>query len=87
MLISDHLPWIGDQHLQLLGAKIEAYANAALSGQLAQVYPSAKGKPVCINLVWQHVPDATAARFLEVVEGQLRSAGIEFTQAALPDRY
>jgi hypothetical protein len=32
MPISDHLEWDGDQHLQLLAAKVEAYANSALSG-------------------------------------------------------
>jgi len=87
MLISDHLEWDGEPHLQLLSSKVEAYANAALSGQLAQAYPAAEGKPVCIKLVWQHVPNANAARFFEMVEKQLSSVGIEFTQAALPDGY
>jgi hypothetical protein len=52
MLISDHLEWGGEQHLQLLAAKIDAYANAALSGQLVQSYPAAEGKQVRIKLVW-----------------------------------
>lgn len=87
MLISDHLLWDSDQHLQLLASKVEAYANAALSGQLAQVYPLAKDKPICIKLVWQHVPDPSAVRFFEAIEGQLKGIGIEFTQMALPARY
>ena len=87
MLISDHLEWDNERHLELLAAKIEAYANAALSGQLVDVYPAAEGKPVRIKLVWQHVPDAAASRFFEAVGGQLRSAGIEFSQTALPSGY
>ena len=87
MLISDHLEWDDEPHLQLLSAKIETYVNAALSGQLVQVYPAAEGKPVCIKLVWRHVPNGSAARFFEAVGEQLRSVGIEFMQAALPERY
>lgn len=87
MLISDHLEWDDEQHLQLLAAKVEAYANAALSGELVQSYPAAQGKQLCIKLVWRHVPNADAARFFEALEGQLRGAGIEFASVALPDRY
>jgi len=85
MLISDHLEWSDPQHLQLLAAKVEAYANAALSGQLAESYAPAEGKKVCIKLVWQHVPNADAARFFEGVEKQLNSVGIAFAQTALPE--
>lgn len=86
LLISDHLEW-DDRHLQVLATKVEAYANAALSGQLAEAYPAAKGKPVCIKLVWQHVPNAEAARFFEAVAEQLRAMDLEFTQTALPAGY
>jgi hypothetical protein len=87
MLISDHLEWDGEQHLQLLAAKVEAYADAAMSGQLVESYPPAEGKQVCIKLVWQHVPNSDAVRFLEAVEQQLSAVGIEFTLTALPERY
>ena len=87
MLISDHLEWQDELHLQLLASKVEAYANVALSGQLVQVYPAAEGKQVCIRLVWQRVPNVGAENFFEAVREQLRSVGIEFTHGALPDRY
>ena len=86
MLISDHLEW-DDHHLRLLAAKVEAYANAALSGQLAERYPAADGKRVFIKLVWQHIPNAAAARFLENLQEQLSSTGINFEAAALPEEY
>lgn len=87
MLISDHLEWDDEQHLQLLAAKVEAYANATLSGELARSYPEAEGKKVCVKLVWQHVPNAAAARFFDALGVQLGSVGIEFAAVALPDRY
>ncbi len=87
MLISDHLEWHDDRHLQLLAAKVEAYANAAVSGELARSYPAAEGRQVRIKLVWQHVPNGGAASFFEALEGQLRGAGIEFASVALPDGY
>ena len=34
MLISDHLQWDDEQHLELLATKVETYANAGLSGEL-----------------------------------------------------
>jgi hypothetical protein len=87
MLISDHLEWDDDEHLQLLAAKVEAYANAALSGQLVQSYPAAEGKQVCIKLVWQHIPNNAAANFFDTLQEQLRGVGIDFSPAALPERY
>ena len=87
MLISDHLEWDDDQHLQLLAAKVEAYASAALSGQLVQSYPAAEGKRVCIKLVWQHIPNAAAAQFFDTLQEQLRGVGIDFAPTALPGRY
>ena len=87
MLISDHLEWDHEAHLQLLSSKIEAYANAVISGQLAQVYPAALDRPVCIKLVWRHAPNTGAARFFESLAEQLRGLGIEFNQAGLPDGY
>jgi hypothetical protein len=87
MLISDHLDWDDDQHLPLLAAKVEAYANAALSGQLVQSYPPAEGRPVSIKLVWQHIPNAAAARFFETLQGQLKTVGIDFEPVALPEGY
>jgi hypothetical protein len=87
MVISDHLEWSDERHFQLLAAKVEAYANAVLTGQLAESYTQAQGKQVCINLIWQHVPNAAAAQFFETVGQQLHSVGIEFTQTALPNRY
>lgn len=87
LLISDHLEWDGDRHFQLLAAKVEAYVNAALSGQLTQTYPAAEGKRVCIKLVWQQLPNAAAARFFAALQEQLRSVDIDFAPVALPKEY
>jgi hypothetical protein len=87
MVISDHLEWGDPVHLSLLGAKIEAYANAALSGQLVESYPQAKDRPLAIKLVWQHEPDETAASFVETIRQQLDQVGIAFEHGPLPDDY
>ena len=87
MLISDHLEWDNERHLEQLATKIEAYAGVIISGQLAEIYPAAEGRAVRIKLVWQHVPTAAAARVFETLEAQLRNVGIGFTQTALPSDY
>ena len=87
MLISDHLDWNDPRHIDLLAAKVEAYVGAVLSGQLVQSYPAAEGKPVRINLVWQHVPSGDAPRFFETAGQQLSSVGIQFKQTALPEGF
>ena len=85
MLISDHLEWDHEQHLQMLTSKVEAYANAALSGLLVESYPPAEGKRVSIKLVCQHVPNAGVGPMLAAIEAQLRQVGIGFSQTELPD--
>ncbi|WP_426014022.1 DUF6572 domain-containing protein [Caulobacter sp. DWR2-3-1b2] len=85
MLISDHLPWRDPNHFSFIEAKVEAYANAYLSGQLVETLPSAEGKPALIRLVWKYQPDDEATRFLNDVRQQLIGVGIEFEPCALPD--
>jgi hypothetical protein len=87
MRIYDHLEWNGPEHLRVLAAKLEAYANAVLDGQLAQSFPTAEGREVCISVVYQHKPNADAKRFFDTVEQQLASAGIGFTHMTLPRQY
>jgi len=84
LLISDHLPWGDPNHFSLIEAKLEAYANAYLSGQVVESLPSALGKPALIRLVWKYEPDNEAARFLNAVGQQLIGVGIEFETGPLP---
>lgn len=87
MLISDHLAWDDPAHVSLLATKIEAYASAMLSGQLADSYPQATGKSTIIRLIYEKLPDAAALCFLSMIEDQLRIAGIGFEHMPLPSNY
>lgn len=87
LLISDDLPWTDPNHIPALSAKLEAYANAVMSGALVESYPNARGKPATIRLVWQHEPTDQARAFLTSVKAQLSGAGIAFADMALPDGY
>lgn len=87
MLISDHLEWGDPSHLSLLAAKVEAYANAFLSGQVTGTLPAAQGKSAVIRLVWKHEPDLEAARLFSLVQQQLAGAGIGFEASPLPVAY
>jgi hypothetical protein len=87
MQISDHLSWDDPEHIPNLTRKIEAYASAALSGHLTENYAAFEGKPVLIRLICRVLPDEGALRFLTSIEGQLRSAGLEFEHIMLPHDY
>ena len=82
MTISDHLEWDDPRHAGLLAAKIEAYANAFLSGELARSYPAATGKPACIKLVYLHSPSREAERLLNNIAQHLSDVGIGFSHLA-----
>jgi len=71
----------------MLVAKVEAYTNAALSGQLVEAMPQAEGKAVCIILFWEHLPDAGAKRAFEDIQQQLSSVKISFETRTLPAGY
>ena len=87
MLISDHLAWDDPTHVPLLATKIEAYASATLSGQLADSYPQAAGKSTIIRLIYEKLPDTAALRFLSTIKDQLQLAGIAFEHLPLPPNY
>ena len=87
LLISDDVPWTDPDHIPALSAKLEAYANAVISGALVESYPDARGKPATIRLVWQHEPTDQARAFLTSAKAQLSGAGIAFADMALPDGY
>jgi len=87
MLISDDMGWDDYQHIPLLTAKIEAYANAATSNQIAEMLPNSEGKPVVIRLVYKHLPHAEILSVLNVIADQLSGIGIGFEHTVLPYDY
>ena len=87
MLISDHLGWSNPSDMAVRAAKIEAYADAVLSGSLADHYPPAAEKPVLIRLIYKETPNDEGARFLASVAKQLQAVGIGFEHSSLMLEY
>lgn len=75
--ISDHLDWEEEgEHLLLLQDKLNHYLEFIESGQLAENKPELKGLPVLIHVAAQYPLSEQAARFYELVKGQVSQMGI-----------
>lgn len=79
LTISDHLPWDAEnEHLLILQEKINTYIGAIEGGELYQVYPNAKDKPIVIGIYALHEPNDDAQQFLNQTKEILTSAGYGF---------
>lgn len=88
LLISDHLDWADEaSHFELFEQKISKYLDFIRSGQLLEVLPRAKDRPIRIELVQQYKPTENALRFLNAAQQQLAEMGLEFTFHPLPAGY
>lgn len=79
LTISDHLEWDADnEHLLILQDKLNAYLNAIESGNLYEIYPQAKNKPITIKLVTKYPPNKDGVNFIKRVKSIVESAGYGF---------
>jgi hypothetical protein len=76
--ISDHLLWEDDNHLGLLQSKINKYLDFIESGEIYKVYPNAKDKAICINLICKYQPNANAKEFIDYVKTAIHDTNISF---------
>src|SRR5438105_967892 len=77
--VSDHLDWDDStQHQLTLQAKLNHYLAFIESGEILESYPSAKGKPVMIEVVTQNDPDPGGMEFLEKAKFVIEQAGFAF---------
>ena len=67
--------------------KISKYLDFIRSGQLLEVLPRAKDRPIRIELVQQCQPTERALHFLNAAKEQLAEMGLEFTFHPLPSGY
>ena len=76
LTISDHLDW-NDSHAHqlLLQAKLNRYLAFIESGEIFESYPSAKGKTILIEVVFQFHADPAGISFLERARSVIESAG------------
>ena len=79
LTISDHLDWQqGSAHLLKLQDKLNRYLAFIESGELLEKYPEARGRPVRIDVYFQHSPNPEARKFLAEAEATVRRAGFAF---------
>jgi hypothetical protein len=88
LLISDHLPWQGDQtHISKLEKKIGSYINFIKSGQVNEALPQGLGLSMRIKLIHEYQPGRSAEPILDAIEKQLMEIGIAFSYEPLPTGY
>lgn len=75
LTIADHLPWDNKEHLLLLQEKINTYLAFIESGEIQQSFPSAKDRPLRIDVTCEFEPDVEAQHFLSRAAAIVRSAG------------
>lgn len=69
LTIVDDWEWNGeDLHLIKLQDKINAYLGTIETGELVEIYPDAKDKKICINVMYKFTPDKTGNIFLNQVK-------------------
>ncbi|OXE95214.1 hypothetical protein BC749_12216 [Flavobacterium araucananum] len=85
LTISDHLEWDDDNlHLLILQDKINSYFDALANGQIYESYPSAVGKKIMIQIVFEFLPSKTGEEFLKKVDGFIKGSGYDFNFYQLP---
>lgn len=67
LVISDHLPWSGDDdgHLEMLRQKINTCVHCVQSGQLYEGYPAVRKRPIVIQIVNKYPLSAKALSQVE----------------------
>lgn len=72
--------WNGsDEQLMKLQEKINNYLKFALDGEMARLYPEARGKGVRIQLDLYSEPDERTLRFIRRAEQAISSEGLRLT--------
>ena len=79
LTVSDHLEWERNpEHLSILQDKLNIYLAFIESGEIVEKYPEAKDRPVVIEVVFFHEPDASAVEFLRKAGETIVGAGFKF---------
>jgi hypothetical protein len=61
--------------------------NFHRTAEVFESFPQARQTPIRIELVYQHPPSDSAARFLSAAQRQLKTLGIVFSHSILPPGY
>jgi hypothetical protein len=86
--ISDHMEWKNEKlHFELIEKKVGTYLKFVRSGQLLEIIPDAKDRPIRIDIICQYQPTDLASQFLAAAKKQLTSLGIALSYGLLPEVY
>lgn len=79
LVMVENRPWVGGE-LQLwqLQEKLNAYASFVLDGEMGDIHPELKRKPVCIQLRSKHEPTPEVLSLADKIRQQLKFMEIEF---------
>jgi hypothetical protein len=86
LTISDHLEWDDGEHALRLQDKLNAYLKFIESGELAERYPDAEGRPTQITVVFTHAPDELGETFLARASALVSDAGVVLTYEVRSDQ-
>ena len=84
--ISDHLLWEDDNHLDLLQGKINKYLEFIENGEIYEIYPNAKDRAICINLICKYELNANAKDFVDYVKTAIHDTNIVFSYEISNDK-
>ena len=77
LTIADHLDWQYEQnHLSALQEKINRYIEFVESGEVLVAFPTAKGRPLVIEIVAKHGFPESADAFFSMIREMLKPLDI-----------
>lgn len=88
LIISDHLPWQNEaDHFSLLELKIGKYLDFIQGGQLFETMKGLEGRPIRIDVIYEHEPTELAMTFFNAAAQQLQEIGIVLSYKSIPMGY
>jgi uncharacterized protein DUF6572 len=78
LTVSGHLDWRDSLHQYTLQEKLNRYLAFVESGEILKQRPDAAARPIVIQVVCKHEPDAGGRDFLQRACSAIEQAGFEF---------
>lgn len=77
LTVNDPLDWSDPiVHQVLLQRKLHRYLTFVESGELVEIYPNARGRPIVNRVVFKFAPDEDVRRFLRALKAMLEPMGL-----------
>lgn len=79
LIITDHLDWDAEGHIEMLKQKVNLYADYIQSGALLEKYPDAKEKNIVVELLYTTSPNFQALDTFPIFTKMGRDMNFRFT--------